>query len=315
MIYIILGAILLDLLIGDPKILPHPVVLIGRCIASLEKKLNHGHCRKLKGMLLTLIIVGAVYALTLLAVMAAYRLSVLAGIALEIYLIFTTIAIKGLKQAAHAVARPLRLGKLAEARQAVGRVVGRDTEQLEEREVVRATVETVAENTVDAITAPLFWAFLGGAPAAMAYRACNTLDSMVGYRNEQFLQFGWASARLDDLANWLPARLTAMCMWLAACFIAGFNRAGAWRLTWRDAPGHPSPNSGWPETMAAALLGVQLGGRNSYGGVASLRATMGEPLQALNVQHIQRTVVLMHGAWIVLYLLLAVIAAAWSLVN
>lgn len=299
--YILAGAILLDLLVGDPRWLPHPVVGFGKWISFIEKRWNQGEYRRMKGVFLTVITVSSVFLLCWSAVTVMYRIHPLAGIALETYLIFTTLAIKGLKDAALEVARPLMKGDLSKARYAVSMIVGRDTEQMEEKEVVRATVETVAENTMDGITSPLFWAFIGGAPAAMAYRACNTLDSMVGYKNDRFLQFGWASARLDDGMNWIPARLTALCMWLFSFFIPRSNRRRAWLITLRDAPRHPSPNSGWPEAMAAGLLGVQLGGLNTYGGQVSNRARMGDSIKELGKRDISQVISYMHGAWIAFY--------------
>lgn len=311
-LYIVTGAIILDLIIGDPPWLPHPVVGMGKWISFVEKKWNHGNHRRIKGVLLASITVGFVYLLSLTVLTVFYRIHPVAGIALEIYLIFTTLAIKGLKDAALEVARPLVKGELLKARQAVSRIVGRDTEHMDEKEVVRATVETVAENTVDGITSPLFWAMIGGAPAAMAYRACNTLDSMVGYKNDRFLLFGWASARLDDWMNWLPARLTALCMWIFSFFIPGSNRRGVWTITLRDAPRHPSPNSGWPEAMAAGLLGVQLGGLNMYSKQVSNRAKMGDPLKELSRQDIFQTITYMHGAWIAFYFMGFALYSYWN---
>lgn len=302
------GAFLLDLLIGDPRWLPHPVVGMGRWIAFLEKRWNRGSARRMKGIALTVVTVGLVYGICFLIVKMFYGIHPFAGMLLEMYLIFTTIAAKSLKDAALAVSRPLLAGDLAAARKAVGNIVGRDTERMNERDIARAAVETVAENTVDGITSPAFWALIGGAPAAMAYRAVNTLDSMVGYKNERYREFGWASARLDDAANWVPARLSALCMWLGALFIPRSRWRTAWKIALRDAPAHPSPNSGWPEAMAAGLLGVQLGGQNFYGGIASFRATMGDPVRELQVRDIVRTIAYMHGAWIGFIVMMSAIA-------
>lgn len=312
---ILLGAILLDLCIGDPKWLPHPVIGIGNMIAFLEKKWNQGKYKKMKGLALTVIVVGFVYAISFLLIWLAYKVHFYIGVGLEIYLISSTIAIKGLRDAASQVLKPLVQGDLIEARENLSLIVGRDTQNLEEPEIVRGTVETVAENTVDGITAPLFWAFLGGAPLALAYRAVNTLDSMVGYKNERFAQFGWASARLDDGCNWLPARLTAWSIWLSSLVIASSRWSVAWKITLRDASKHPSPNSGWSEAMVAALLGVQLGGINFYQGIESKRAMMGERLRVLQATDIHKAVVYMHGGWIVFYLLLVFIVGLYGLVE
>ena len=310
---LVLAAVVLDLVIGDPRALPHPVVMIGGLIAALERRWNRGapRGRRLKGLWLTAGVVSLAYATTwsLLSVLA--WLHPWLGRLGEVLLLASAFAIKGLRDAAMAVAAPLARGDLAAARGAVAMIVGRDTQVLDEAGITRATVETVAENTVDGITAPLFWALLGGAPLALAYKAVNTLDSMVGYRNARYGDFGYASARLDDLANWLPARLTALSMWLAALVLPGARSRGALAGTWRDAPRHLSPNSGWPEAMMAYLLGVQLGGINHYdGGRVSERAKMGKPHEPLRVAHIAASVRHMHGAWIVFMLLMA--GLAWG---
>ncbi len=159
-------------------------------------------------------------------------------------------------------------------------IVGRDTEQLGESEIVRGTVETVAENTSDGVTAPMFWAWIGGAPFALLYRAINTCDSMVGYKNDKYSEFGWASARMDDVVNWIPSRLTGFIM-LWANRPQKTKVKKTWNILFRDAKKHPSPNSGWCEAAAAAILGVQLGGVNTYKGIVSNRALMGDPLYHL----------------------------------
>lgn len=196
--------------------------------------------------------------------------------------------LKGLKDAGMAVYVELQKGDLPAARKALGMIVGRDTTSLDAPEIVRGTVETVAENIVDAIISPLFYALIGGAPLAMAYRAVNTLDSMVGYKNDKYRDLGWASARLDDVANFIPARITALL--LALC-------AGMLRLDWRsclqmvkrDAHLHPSPNSGYPESAVAGALGIRLGGENVYHGVASFRAYMGDPVRTMEPNDIIQT--------------------------
>ena len=311
-IVMVMLAIAIDLAVGDPRSLPHPVVLIGRFISAFERLWNRGTAqqRRLSGFLLTLVVVSGVWGISWLALALLERLHPGVALIAELWLLSTTLAIKGLGDAARAVIQPLTQGDLPAARKALGMIVGRDTLNLVEAEVTRGTVETVAENTVDGIAAPLFFALIGGAPLALAYKAVNTLDSMVGYKNQRYADFGFASAKLDDLANWVPARLTALCLWLAGLLL---SLSGVVRLRWRgalhgtcqDAPLHPSPNAGWPEAMVARLLGVQLGGTNFYQGVASHRATLGEPLEVLEVMHISATLRLMHGAW-VLFLLLSV---------
>lgn len=307
-------AIGIDLIIGDPRWLPHPVVLMGRFISAFERLWNRGtpQQRRISGAVLTVTVVGGVYVISwlLLVLLAALH----PGLALiaELWLLSTTLAIKGLGDAARAVAEPLAKGDFAAARQALGMIVGRDTHDLDEANITRGTVETVAENTVDGITAPLLFALLGGAPLALAYKAINTLDSMVGYRNQRYADFGFVSAKLDDVANWLPARLTVLCLWFVGLLMSIFGNVklrwrGALRGTCQDAPRHPSPNAGWPEAMVARLLGVQLGGLNRYEGVASHRATLGEPYERLRLEHITTAVRLMHGAWLLFFLLYVVL--------
>ncbi|MBT2771665.1 cobalamin biosynthesis protein CobD [Halomonas sp. ISL-60] len=315
-------AIVIDLMIGDPRSLPHPVVLIGRFISAFERLWNRGTAqqRRVSGFLLTTIVVGGVWGISWLALALLERLHPGLALIAELWLLSTTLAIKGLGDAARAVVEPLTKGDLPSARKALGMIVGRDTHSLDEAEITRGTVETVAENTVDGITAPLFFALIGGAPLALAYKAVNTLDSMVGYKNQRYADFGFASAKLDDLANWIPARLTALCLWLAGLLldvsgVLNLRWKGALSGTCRDAPRHPSPNAGWPEAMVARLLGVQLGGTNYYQGVVSQRATLGEPLEVLQVTHITAAVRLMHGAWLLFMVLSVVVIAALMLTR
>lgn len=277
-------AIIVDLIIGDPKWLPHPVVGIGKLILRLEKLLWKRSTLpggRLRGSLLTYIMIFITFGTTYAFIWMAQWFHPWAGYAVSSWIISTTIAIKGLKEAALQVYRPLQEGNLEAARQYVGYIVGRDTHALNEQEIARATVETVAENTVDAAVSPIFFALLGGAPFAMLYRTVNTLDSMVGYKNEKYIHFGWASAKLDDLLNWLPARLTGVLMIGASLLLPGASARRSWKAIRNFATLHPSPNSGIPESAVAGALGVELGGLNEYEGVVSERARMGWPLRAL----------------------------------
>lgn len=304
-------AYLLDLLIGDPRPIPHPVVLMGKAITRLDrllsvKRTTASHApdkwpTRLKGTLFPLLIVGGVYLLTETLLTLAAHASPWLRCALEIWLISTTIATKGLADAGRGVYTALLKKDLPLARQRLSRIVGRDTAHLDEPEIARGGIETVAENIVDAVTAPLFYALLGGAPLAMAYRAVNTLDSMVGYRNDKYLHLGWASARLDDLANCIPARLTMPFLVLAAALL-GHNARLAWHTALRDARKHPSPNSGWSEAATAGALGIRLGGRNNYQGVESFRAHLGDPIHTISPAHIKNTIRLLY-ATTALYLL------------
>ncbi len=312
---IITCAYVLDRLIGDPRWIPHPVVLIGKGISRLEKLLRKWGKRpqqlKWLGILFPLLFVGGSYLLVwlLLKVLALIHPSL--AWAAEVWLIATSIATKGLAEAGMDIYRHLRAGRLDDARFALSMVVGRDTEQLDEPEIVRGAVETVSENIVDAILSPLFFAAIGGAPLAMAYRAANTLDSMVGYKNEKYRQLGWASARFDDLANYIPARLCALFLVIAS-WLCGLNGRKAWHIMQRDARLHPSPNSGFAEAGVAGAIGVQLGGLNYYQGIASDRARMGDPTRPLQADDIVQTVKLMN---VVSLLFLAACSGALLLIH
>jgi len=259
-------AFVVDRIVGDPPSWPHPVKWIGALIAMLDKKFNQGHNRKWKGIVMLLIVLLIVYVPVILISTIAFWIHPIVGVIVEGILIATTIAHKSLQDAALEVYHPLQTEDLHEARLKLSYIVGRDTDQLDESEIVRGAIETVAENTSDGVTAPMFWAWIGGAPLALLYRAVNTCDSMVGYKNDKYHDFGWASARIDDVVNWIPSRLTGFIMLLV-------NRPQktkvkiTWRILFRDAKKHPSPNSGWCEAAAAAILGVQLGGVNTYNGM------------------------------------------------
>lgn len=289
----LLGAYAIDLLVGDPRWIPHPVVIIGRGISGLEaplRKLGRGAVtERCAGAVLAAAVVGGTYLGTEALLRWAGSVSGPLRVLLAVWLLSTALAGRGLAASALAVYRPLRQGDLAAARRRLSHIVGRDTQALEEREIVRGTVETVAENTVDGVVSPLFYAVLGGAPLALAYKAVNTLDSMVGYRNDRYRHFGWASARLDDLANYLPARLTGLLMVVAARLLR-LDAGGAVRCVRRDAGKHPSPNSGIPEAAVAGALGVRLGGLNHYGGQASFRPYLGEEGRPLSPEHILQAI-------------------------
>lgn len=305
-------AYVVDLLVGDPRFLTHPVVLMGSVIQRLElmirKFVSNEKALKWAGMLFPLILVGGSYATVWMLLKALAHLHPWLAWLAEVWLISTTIATKGLADAGLHIYGLLKAGNLAEGRRALSMVVGRDTDQLDEPEIVRGAVETVAENMVDAILSPLFYAAIGGAPLAMAYRAANTLDSMVGYKNERYRQLGWASARFDDLANYIPARICAMLLVMAS-WLMKLRWRQAWRMILRDARSHPSPNSGIPEAGVAGALGVQLGGLNFYQGVPSERARLGDAERALVTDDIAKTVSLMYLVS-VLFTALCVVALA-----
>ncbi|MDK2984865.1 MAG: adenosylcobinamide-phosphate synthase [Clostridia bacterium] len=297
MLELVLAAVALDLLLGDPRNFPHPVVMIGKAIELGERlirqitKTNTG--LKIGGTFLVATIVCSTYFAAYAIILAAQNIHPYFGIAVQVWLLYTTISIKSLHQHAIAVAVPLQKGDMAEARKKLSFIVGRDTDKLDESEVTRGVVETVAENTVDGIISPLFYAFIGGAPLALAYKAVNTLDSMVGYREERYLHLGWAAARFDDVANFLPARLAGIFFVLAAVFTPQGPKK-AWKVVLRDAKRHPSPNGGIPEAAVAGGLGIKLGGTNYYFGKPSHRAEIGDKIVSLEVSHIKKVLQLMY---------------------
>lgn len=303
--WIVAAALLVDLAVGDPLVPPHPVILMGRYIGWFERRSNRPAVRgnRLRGVLLVITTVGLFAGAAWLALALLGHVSAVLAAALSIWLIATTIAWRGLADAGRTVFRALRDGGLAAGRVAVAHYVGRDTAQLSEAEVVRAAVETLAENVVDAIVAPVLFALVGGAPLALAYRAVNTLDAMVGHKSARYATFGWASARLDDVLNWVPARLTALLMW-AALALDGLDARRGWRVMWRDAGRHPSPNSGIPEALMAGALGVRLGGWNWYQGTPEFRAYLGDPGRPLQPSAIPRTIRVVHLVAAALLLLL-----------
>lgn len=293
----VLLAYFIDLIVGDPAWIPHPVIHIGKAIDVLEKLLRATAAKVVglrgAGVILTILIVGGTYLITYGVLYLLGLLWAPAATILGIWLISTTLATKSLDKAGAEIYQLLKSDNLPEGRRKVGWIVGRDTDKLTPEEVTRATIETVAENMVDAIISPLFYAFIGGAPLAMAYRAVNTLDSMVGYKNDKYLEFGWASARFDDLANYIPARLCGLLIPIAS-FCLGLNGIGSIKTMLRDAGKHPSPNSGYPEAGVAGAMGIRLGGLNYYGGRESFRAYMGDPLREFEPEDIRRTSRLMY---------------------
>ncbi len=271
----------LDLIMGDPRRLPHPVRAMGQVIGWYDNRVR-GICRsplalRLAGGVLALGLPALVYLLARWMVVEAGAVAEWLGLVVTIGLASSTLAGRDLWDHVQAVKKPLQRGDIVGARQAVAMIVGRDTQELSESEVVRATVETVAESTADGVIAPLFYLMLGGPPLALAYKAVNTLDSVVGHRDERHIDFGWASARLDDLVNWIPARLAAVLLLLATCLVTlKLNRMiCGWQVLRRDGGNHPSPNSGRPEAAMAGALGVQLGGTNYYDGMANERPILG----------------------------------------
>ena len=315
MITAILGFIS-DTLIGDPRSKLHPVVLIGQLIAGLEKlfyretqssrqKLVSGGILAMLVMVLTYEIVNAIE-LLLQNISNKYVIMAING-----FLLSFTISPKSLANAGREIYDYLMVEDLENARYKVGWIVGRDTENLSPQEVSRAAIETVAENTVDGIISPLFFFLIGGLPLVYLYRAINTMDSMLGYKNDRYLYFGRVAARIDDVANYIPARITGI-IFVVSAFVLRLNTTNSWKMLRRDASKHPSPNGGWAEASVAGALEIRLGGYNFYFGRETFRAYMGEPLQEMGPQHIMTCIQMMYTATILFLLLAHVVIQLWD---
>lgn len=295
-------AFLIDALIGDPRSKFHPVVLMGKLISLLEKILRRDSdspFRKVfKGGLL-------VYAVCIVSLVVGFAIEILSyeipSLAAQIFIqalaLSFMISPRTLGDAAREIYYLLENDNLAQARFKVGWIVGRDTANLNEAEVARATVETVSENTVDGIISPLFYFMIGGLPLAIFYRAVNTMDSMLGYKNDKYFYFGQIAARLDDVANYIPARITAI-LFIGAAIILRLDYKNAFKMMRRDASKHPSPNGGYAEATVAGALNIRLGGVNYYFGQPHFRAYMGEPNEILEAAHILGAIRMMYTATI-----------------
>lgn len=285
-------ALLLGALFGDPRWLTHPVRWLGRFAQLLENPARRLLPARATGVATATAVIGAAVSMSYLLLLLAESIHQLVVDLVTILLLYLTFAAGDLALHAHNVLNALSEGDLVEARKRAGMMVGRDTQSLDECGVIRSTVESVAENTVYGETAPLFYAYLFGPVGAMAYKAINTLDSTFGYRDQQYRLFGWASARIDDLANWLPARLTALLLPITAAAI--WQRASAsLRILLRDGRKHSSPNSGLSEAAFAGALGVQLSGVSFYHGEPIEKPTLGDPLVPLEQNHIRQVTTVM----------------------
>lgn len=296
---ILLLAYILDLVLGDPEKLPHPVRWIGRAIVFFEGLIRRStgtpFKERLGGVILAAVIAGGTYAVSFFMLYLSYEISFVLFYIVSTYMVWTSLSIKSLKTEAMGVVKALGDGGLPAARKRLSRIVGRDTGELDEQGVLRATVETVAENTSDGIIAPLFFLALGGPALMMAYKAINTLDSMVGYKNTRYRDLGWCSARLDDIANFIPARLSGALIACAA-FILGYNWKRSLSILKRDGDKHASPNSGMPEAAVAGALGLRLGGPSFYNGVLSDKPFIGEKASELSAVCVLNVIRLMEAS-------------------
>ncbi len=264
---ILAAAFILDVLVGDPLWLPHPIVWMGNAISFFETKFKAWIAAPFfSGLVFAVFLISGVWVLSGLAVYLAYHIHPLAGAGIQAVMLFYCFSVRSLSRAAMDVARPLMEGDLAQARIMVGYIVGRETGNLDAPGITRAAVETVAENFVDGFLSPLFFAVLFGAPGAMAYKMVNTLDSMVGYKNETYILFGRAAARIDDVANYIPARLSVPVICLAAALISPARGKKALSTALSQGRNHKSPNAGYPEASFAGALEIRMGGPNVYHG-------------------------------------------------
>jgi len=300
----VVAACALDAAVGDPRVMPHPVRWMGSLAACVHRRvrtLGMGpRSLRAAGALLALGLPTTAFIVGWASIAAGTAVHDWIGQGIGIGLASTTLAWRDLVDHVRGVSGALKSGSLGRARQTVGLIVGRDTQDLSEQEVVRAAVETTAESACDGVIAPLLFLAVGGAPLALAYKAVSTLDSIVGHRDEAYRDFGWASARLDDLANWIPARITAWSIAAAAGLVLlstnAATRSGAILL--RDGHKHPSPNSGKPEAAMAGALGVQLGGVNFYSGRRTERPVLGDAEASLSVRHVDRAERIMTAAYL-----------------
>ena len=299
-VWAVLGGFVLDALFGDPAWLPHPVVYMGKAISKLEKFLRPRLPKTPQGELLGGAIVAfclpvGTFLLTGLVCWGAARLHPLLGLAVQMFWCGQALAARGLMQESTNVYKELKKPDLPGARKAVSRIVGRDTAELTAEGVTKAAVETVAENASDGVIAPLLYMLIGGAPLALTYKAINTMDSMLGYKNEKYLYFGRVPAKLDDVANYIPSRLAAL-LWVAAAAFTHNDAKGAWKIWRRDRRRHASPNSAQTESACAGALGVQLAGPAYYFGQYYPKRTIGDALRPIEPEDILRANRMMYVA-------------------
>lgn len=294
-------AYVMDLILGDPHWFPHPVRFIGKLIESLEKLLYRFSCKKLTGGILAILTIGITF-------LVSYYIAKL-SIYLEIFFLYTTLATKSLADEGFRVCEILVEGDMEKAKKELSYLVSRDTGNMDVTQITRSVLETISENTVDGVIAPMFFAFLGSffsvegvslaLPFAMGYKAINTLDSMVGYKNEKYMDFGMISAKIDDVANFIPARIAGGFIIPIGAFILRMDYKRAWKVFFRDRLNHSSPNSGNSEAAFAGALGVQFGGKTSYFGKVYDKPTIGDKLKHFGIPDVKRGIRLLYvSSWI-----------------
>ena len=314
----IVAGFILDLIFGDPHWLPHPICLIGNLIGFLEKNLRRllapgKTALLLGGALMVVIVLSLSYAVPYAVLMLAEQVSPWLRFALETVMFYQIFATKCLRDESMKVYTALHNNDLEDARVKLSWIVGRDTKELTAEEVTKGAVETVAENTADGIIAPMIYMFIGGAPLAFLYKGINTMDSMVGYKNDKFLYFGRCAAKLDDVANFIPARITGILMILASYFL-NMNAAGAWKIFWRDRYNHLSPNSAMTESVTAGALNIQLGGDHYYFGKLVHKDTIGDNIRPVVAEDIVAVNNLLYMTAVISLLLFSLVYLVNSLI-
>ncbi|WP_293735567.1 adenosylcobinamide-phosphate synthase CbiB [uncultured Phascolarctobacterium sp.] len=314
----IVAGFILDLIFGDPHWLPHPICLIGNLIGFLEKNLRRllapgKTALLLGGALMVVIVISLSFAVPYAVLMLAEQVNPWLRFALETIMFYQIFATKCLRDESMKVYTALHNNDLEDARVKLSWIVGRDTKELTTEEVTKGAVETVAENTADGIIAPMFYMFIGGAPLAFLYKGINTMDSMVGYKNDKFLYFGRCAAKLDDVANFIPARITGILMILASYFL-NMNAAGAWKIFWRDRYNHLSPNSAMTESVTAGALNIQLGGDHYYFGKLVHKDTIGDNIRPVEAEDIVAVNNLLYMTAVISLLLFSLVYLVNSLI-
>jgi len=298
-------AAILDFILGDPSWLPHPIIYIGKLIGALEKWLRKHFPNNSKLKWTSLFMVFIVCAMTYMIPYLLLKLSIINNIVFIVVntlIIWTTLAAKSLHSAGIQVYDALVEDDIKEARVKLSYIVGRDTTSLSKDEIIRGDVETIAENTADGIIAPIIYAIIGGAPLAMMYKGINTMDSMVGYLNEKYKNIGFFPANIDDIFNFIPARLTGILMCLTAWIVNG-SIITSFKIMIRDRKNHKSPNCAYPEGATAGALSIELGGTNTYFGEVVEKPTIGDATESLSHHHIKKSIILMYSSEILLVIL------------
>lgn len=287
----ILIAFILDLIFGDPLNITHPVQIIGKLITFLEKKLYTKNNKIFYGGVLNIIVI----VITFISMVVIQKLSEknIIFTFIEIYLMYTVFSVNSLAREGKKVYRILSEGNIEIARKELSYLVSRDTEKMDKKMIIRSTMETISENTVDGVIAPMFYMFIGGLPLAMTYKAINTMDSMLGYKNEKYIDFGKISAKVDDIANFIPARITGIFI-IIASFLLKLDYKNSKKIFFRDRKNHSSPNSAHPEASVAGALGVQFGGKVSYFGKEVCKPTIGDKKREFRIEDIKKNIQIMY---------------------